>query len=434
MNFLRLKKMLGVQFIGTLIILIERYGTVPVLTYFWGLETYAVWVLIQIIPSYLAMFDTGLPSAVGNEMVKLIEKKQLQEAKNIFKVTEKTIHIISAFIFVSVLSLFSIFDPRILLNITKIDYTNVMMIITITMFYTFLIFKSQLLYALYRSSQNHVFWTATVYLTRLCEFCSLCLCVAMGADMLRAVICVVSVRFISIVFLTFKAKDKVLIYHIKAECTDFKLIKNLITPSLGFMLLPMVQAINIQGFVWVIAYTTSPSMAAIFNIFRTYSRGVFQVGDIARRSLWAELSIALNNPEMLKKTIPFIKKSLCIVFILSGLVALIGYMISDFMIEKWTLGRVDNDKIVLGYLLAVSVLASVKTVILSVGMSLNKHTSSLFFELVINLIGIILLMNFNAVSLVNVAILLISIETLTLLFFGFKSYYLLKQTTDNIKP
>lgn len=422
----RFQKMLGMQFLGTLMTLLDRYGSVPILTYCWGLPLFGEWLLIRIVPTYLSMFEAGFPSAAGNKIVELLAQERPQEAINLYAVTSRIMTYISAVMIFGVVIALYMGSPREWLNIQSLTYQTTAITILLTALQTVLIFKTQLLYALYRSNHQQIYWNGIIQLTRLGEFFMVVMMALLGGGVIAVAAGVAFARLYGAIYLTIKATVKVPLMHLSPNDTSVALSKPLLKAGFGFMLMPMVQALNIQGFVWLIGVMVSPAMAAIFNIYRVYSRIIFQVGDIIRRALWPELTTSYVHKEM-KHFTKLLLNSIISVIVIGFIACIVSYYAADYIIPHWTLGKVHNDSNIIGLLLIVSFLGAIRYVVFTAATAINQHATLIIIELVLNLTAIIGLYHFGTVNFLTVSFTLVVIETLIAIFVFAKTLDIIKK-------
>jgi|GEM_PF-4352570 len=429
---LRFKKMIGVQSFGTLITFIDRYASVPILTYFWGLPLFGEWLLMRIIPMYLSMFEEGFPSAAGNQIVPLMAQGKQQEARNLYASTVKLINYISILIVISICAALYYGSPKTLLNIQTLSSYSVIITVLLTTLDAIFIFRLQLLYALYRSDNQQIYWQIAVQVMRLLEFLYVVLAVCLGGGVVVVAGGIALISFCGTFFLQFHAKKHISLYQIKPSHSQLTLLSPILKSGFGFMLIPFSQALNIQGFMWLIGYVISPSAAAIFNIYRTYSRIVFQIGDVMRRALWPELTVcyAHNQLQLFAK---LLFKSIVSTIVFSFILCVIMYYLADMLIPYWTLNIVEKNQDIIGLLLVIAFIGTVKHVTFTALLSINKHISLVILEIFINIIAIFMLIYTDYVSFLSISFILIMIEAFMSIFvFSYtRSYILLSEKSVN---
>jgi O-antigen/teichoic acid export membrane protein len=422
----RFQKMLGMQFLGTMMTLLDRYGSVPILTYCWGLSLFGEWLLIRIVPTYLSMFEAGFPSAAGNKIVELIAQKRHQDAINLYTVTSRIMTYISAVMIFGVVLALCLGSPREWLNIQNLTSETTSITILLTALHTVLIFRTQLLYALYRSNHHQIYWNGVIQLTRLGEFSMVVIVALSGGGVIAVAGGIAFARLCGAMYLTFKAKTKIPLLGLSPNDTSLSISKPLLKAGFGFMLMPMVQALNIQGFIWLIGVAISPAMAAIFNIYRIYSRIIFQIGDIIRRALWPELTTSYVHKDM-KLFTKLLLNSIISVILIGFIASILSYYGANYIIPHWTLGKVHNNASIIGLLLIVSFLGAVRYVVFTAATAINQHAKLVMIEFFINLSAIIGLYHLGKVNFLTVSITLVVIETLIGIFVFTKTLDIIKK-------
>ncbi|MFT6262611.1 MAG: O-antigen/teichoic acid export membrane protein [Dasania sp.] len=427
----RFQKMLGVQFLGTLITFIDRYGSVPILTYYWGLPLFGEWLLMRIVPTYLSMFEAGFPSAAGNKIVELMAKDKTQEAANLYAVTARIIGFISIFIIVAVSCALYFGSPKTWLNLQTLSLETIIVTLLITTLNVILIFRTQLLYALYRSHHQQVYWSSVIQTTRLGEFIMVVVMAMLGGGVIGVAAGITFARFCGAAFLQIQSKKKIPLCQLTPNDTSLKLSRPLLKSGFGFMMMPMSQALNIQGFVWLIGFVVSPAMAATFNIYRVYSRVVFQAGDIIRRALWPELtaSYVAKDTKLFSK---LLLKSILSVILIGFIGCLISYWAVDYIIPYWTLGTVQSNRDIIGLLLIVAFFGAIRYVTFTAATAINQHSMLVMIEVIINVIAISALYYTDYVSFMSVSLVLIMVEAIIAILVFAKTLSIVRQNANHI--
>jgi O-antigen/teichoic acid export membrane protein len=71
-------------------------------------------------------------------------------------------------------------------------------------------------------------------------------------------------------------------------------IRQLAAPALGFMALPLGNAVGIQGFTLLIGFLSGPIAVTVFSTMRTLTRVNFQLTAVLAWAIWPELSAAFG--------------------------------------------------------------------------------------------------------------------------------------------
>lgn len=409
----RIKKMLSVHIFGTSVTVIERYATIPLLGYFWGFEMLASWLLIQIIPTYMNMADCGLPSAVGNAMLKHKKNGRDQLASDLYHCMRRIVLYISCLAFM-IIAYYGIGDFRSIFNISNISMSDFYWIILLSVFYTLMILQTQVLQAKFKAVTNHVYHNKIVQISRLLEFAALAVCVASGLGMVAVILAQILVRVIFNSYLSVISRN----YLVKPENSDLKQIIPFIGPSLGFMGIPLLQAVNVQGFAWLIAFCISPVASGIFTVYRTYSRAIFQVGELVRRVIWHELSILSNAPQDLSHFKEIIKQAMIYIAMITIPMVVILSFCGQWLIPAWTGGEVSSNAPTITMLLLCACLGAFKSIYLAAFTSINKHSMVIAIDLAVNIISLVYLLSQEMINMYIVSETLLLINVITLAIYA----------------
>jgi O-antigen/teichoic acid export membrane protein len=152
---------------------------------------------------------------------------------------------------------------------------------------------------------------------------------------------------------------------------DYKFLKRLLLPAVGFTLMPMTRAIFVQGFT-VIAATVSGEMAAIFTTVRVFVFNAKQLALGVPRAIWPELSKVVGRKEIVE-AIRMLRFSLVLTLVIYFVVYLICWFLGPVIFEYWTAGEITFDYqlfLVLGMSTAISCLNEVFFMFIA---SFNAH-------------------------------------------------------------
>jgi O-antigen/teichoic acid export membrane protein len=153
---------------------------------------------------------------------------------------------------------------------------------------------------------------------------------------------------------------------------SFKEIKRLTRPSLAFMGFPLGNAFNIQGSQMAVNYALGPDKVAVFITARTVSRLALQAVEMAKNTVWPELSIAFGAGNMeLVRTLH--RRAVQIALFVSLSVVVIVAMFGPTFLHKWTLGKVPSSPGLVGLLLLVVVFYSLWSTSSTLVAAINLH-------------------------------------------------------------
>jgi O-antigen/teichoic acid export membrane protein len=78
------------------------------------------------------------------------------------------------------------------------------------------------------------------------------------------------------------------------QYAEWKRVKELLAPAVGFMAMPLGSAISLQGFTILIGTLLGPMAVTTFSTLRTLTRFNFQILNVIGWTIWPELSAAFG--------------------------------------------------------------------------------------------------------------------------------------------
>jgi len=352
-----LSKMLGVQTLGTGVTILDRYALIPVFVISWGLERYGVWALLKVVPAYLAMLDLGFGTALGNKLVYLNSINNKNEGAGLYRVVSYLLMSISFLILLLLVMVGFVFDLNGLFGIDGLGDFELYIALLFMVSYSLMIVQTQLMYAAYRGDDKYLEWNYCIQAIRVVELLTLAFTVFVSKNLAVAAGSILVVRVVGAVIMRFVIGRNLSVYKIKAFAKLSDIVP-LIKPSIGFLLFPIGQAVNIQAFLLIVGSKFGPESVAVFNILRTYSRLVMQAGNVISKSIMPEFSKLFSENKFVETELLLSKTWFWSIAVVAGLS--VGVVVfSEVFIEVWTSGKVEYERNVLLVLIASSSLCAI---------------------------------------------------------------------------
>jgi len=277
------------------VIVLDKLFLVPFFIQYWGVEYYGEWLTLTIVPSFLAFSQLGFGSAASNIIVLRYARGEKQGAANMAK---SALVIISSIIFVGmlfsvliigVLNYFAIFDK------TLLDPEEAMLALSIMMLAQLANFYQQLFEAYFRAARKAA---KSINLLTVYAFINVMAGLAVlvcGGGIVQFALAnlIVSLLFNPIYALL---GIKILkLGHLKEATVSKRDIAEAFQKGLGFLAIPVWQAIYFQGTTLAVRLTIGAEGVTIFNTVRALTRSVNQVFTIINGSVFPELQFEIGN-------------------------------------------------------------------------------------------------------------------------------------------
>ena len=111
---------------------------------------------------------------------------------------------------------------------------------------------------------------------------------------------------------------------------------------------------------------------AIFNTYRTISRILVQLITTISRSVWPEIS-RLYGAEKYSEIKKISRRGTFWVGLASSFLAVVLFVFSDWILNKWTLGKIHHEPVLMAFFLMTTVVTAFWQLPTVVTMATNKH-------------------------------------------------------------
>lgn len=354
------------------ITVVTQLVSVPLMLTFWGSHLYGEWLVLNAIPSYLAMSDFGFGSVAANEMTMLVSRNNKMDALKVFQSVFWLVCLLSLVIAIALFIALRYIPLRDWLHLIVLSYPDMVESVLILALGVLIGLQDTLVEAGFRCDGNYVEGTFLLNARRLVESIGLFTAIYFGGGIVIAAATMTVIRLAGFILLRMRLKllSPWVVYGLShANITE---LKRLAIPAFAFMAFPLGNALVLQGMVIAISVTLGPAVLVAFSVVRTISRIALQLMGLINASVWPELSRAFGsgNLELVRKLhrvssqISFWLTSLMIIFLLAT---------GNWLIRIWTHGKVEVDHVFFGIMMAVIFANSFWFTSSVVLVSVNKH-------------------------------------------------------------
>ena len=375
-------RMFGAQTYGTAINTLDKLVTVPLFLVFWGVNLYGEWLVLRAIPSYLGVAELGFATAAANKMSVAIVENRHDRAVSYFQAAFLVLSAVSLFVLIFFFMGLALIDIRGLLNFSaEFDYSIPLVLLSFIL-YVVCIFQTQLLSAAYRSVGRY---TAAAYFTyniRLFELIAVALVLILDGGVVSASAAYLAVRVSGSLLMAWNLLRSEKWIKFGFSSSSLGVIREMMPDATGFLAFPLAQAMSLQGMVFIVASVFSPVLVPLFNASRTLSRTLVQLGMQVNRSVWPELTrlYASGEIESAKKIFTMATATTLWVGGIGGVVLL---LMSPFIFEIWTVGKLESDLPLMGILIFSALLNGYWFSSLSVLAATDSHKLVAFFYVIV---------------------------------------------------
>jgi O-antigen/teichoic acid export membrane protein len=330
---------IGMTAFDKLVVAGTQLALVPVLATHWGLALYGQWLLLATLPQFLSMSDFGFATAAGTRMTMATARGDRDEAVRVFQSAWRAILSSSAMMVVLALLAAWLLPASLFGAMPAAPVAQLRATLAILALYGVLAVQGSIFFAGFRAAQLFAvgaFWNAMILLI---ENLALVVTVLLGGGIVAAAGAWLAGRLIGLVGQNWLLRRRVPWLRIGLEHGDWDEARALMAPAGAVMLLPIAQAIVLQGMALVVGAVAGRAAVPAFAATRTLSRVGMQLCWIVSTPLMPEFSAALARRDRRR-----IGAMIGMTLLFSGLCVVpfaIGFMVLGRMaIAAWTHGAI----------------------------------------------------------------------------------------------
>jgi O-antigen/teichoic acid export membrane protein len=273
-----------------------QLGPVPILLHAWGAAKYGDWLLLWALPGYLSLSDLGFGSASGNDMTVRVAAGDREGALRTFQSSCVLFAITSIATLLIISQVIGRMPWQSWLNLSGVSNHEASLVILTLGAYMMVSQQGGIFEAGYRCDGNYATGMFWVTMLRLIEaIISTAVAVISAGSLLKVAIAYLAVRTLGTV--AYAARLRQLSPWLKFGCrhAHFRRVRELFVPALGFIALPIGNALSFQGLTVVVGSVLGPQTLVMFSTMRTLSRVGCQLLTAVARAILPEVSAAFGG-------------------------------------------------------------------------------------------------------------------------------------------
>lgn len=291
----RLTKNFSAQIFSQAVTLGVQFGSVPILILAWGIERYGVWVLLTALPAYLNFSDFGFTFIAKNDMSIRVSAGDRAGAMETFQSILGLLAIAGCVLAVAAAVLLTVAPIGDWFNLgseTLAQARGVLGTQTVSVIaYQFFLLLSAGVRCEGRPATETMFAASA----RLFEAAAIAIAALCGAGLAGAALAGMSSRLLSLVLLAVWVRRNTPWLKIGFVHATRSRLKEMAGPSLTYMLVPVSNALMIQGPLVVLGAVATPATVALFSVTRTVARLGTSGSNMLSFALQPEYSFAFGR-------------------------------------------------------------------------------------------------------------------------------------------
>ncbi|MFC3200246.1 lipopolysaccharide biosynthesis protein [Alteromonas oceani] len=365
---------------------------VPILLAYWSPELFGEWLMITAIPTFLALTDFGFIDAGSNELAKRSSESSPKEVQDFFNRYSVCFQRWSLFIALIICIAAFLLPLDKMMGLKLISSTDASYII---IFLSLSVVVSQnnlsLLAGLRVQGKFHIGLLVRTGLSISQIFVTWCL-----VSLLKCSPIEVALSYFVLTILAYVLQWTVLRHSgLQQTINPFltlpagESMKPYFLIGLEMMLMPLAQALTLQGSVILVGKTLGPVIAAMYVTHRTLSRTSSSLLQVFAIPLRAEAGLLQKkaDSELLTATTNLLSS---VTFWLSLLLSMVLMLIGGWIFEIWTHGEIVFYKELLIFLLLAVIAESLWRIPTSIRLGSNRHRPVAWGYLLFSILGLLL--------------------------------------------
>ena len=373
--------------LGPVVTAIIQLGTVPLLLHAWGAAKYGDWLLLSAVPSCLGLSDLGFGTASGSDMTMRVAAGDREGALRTFQSSWVLLTSVSIAMLLLASATAWWIPWQLWLKLASVSSMQAASIMIILGAYVIVGQQNNVAESGYRCDGNFatgIFWLTTL---RLVEALLATMVALIGGSLLSVALTYLAIRSVGSLAYSLFLRRKSPWLHFGLRHARLQRAKQMAAPALGFMAIPMGDAVTLQGFTVMIGVLLGPVAVVVFSTLRTLSRINFQLMVVVAHALWPELSAAFGAGK-----ISFARRlhrhAIQVALGFSALGGLLLWVMGPFLYHVWIRNAVSFGAACFHVLLLAAIANSLWYTSSMVPMSTNAHHRIAFAYLAGTLISL----------------------------------------------
>lgn len=321
--------------------LLNQIVLVPFYLICWGKSLYADWIVISAFTVFFSMSDIGLNSVIQNRFSIKYAEGNIGECNKLLTINLVIVTIIFLLSLAGCclyLSCFDIVGQMGLHFFSRWEASFVFLMLIVQVFTGMYSGIESAIFRATRHADQAVYFDQTSKLVYVGIILT-CLLLKVNVTYMVVLICIPNMVLIFVKHFRGKRYFSYKFWH---SDIDFKYVRKLILPSVGFLSFPLGNAIILQGYTLLVNKFFGVESVVLYNTTRTMCNFAKTLLSTVQQSVWPEYSIAYGKKNYVRMK-QLHRKTLKIAVLGMGLIALGFLVFGPLIYSIWTKGQVIFD-------------------------------------------------------------------------------------------
>lgn len=340
----------GANLYGQFVTIAAQLVQVPLFLHFWGKLAYGQWLVLSAIPTYIALADAGFGTVAGNEMAMRVANGEQREARRVLHTLTGFVLAITFFSLAFILLAAFLLPWASWLRIQGASDSQVHWILLWLGIMTLATLHSTIYGAVYRAGYRNARFVFVANTSRLVLFIATAVSLPFVHSMMRLAFILASINVLTLALIYVDVWRGMPELRMGIRGFDMEKLRELLRPSLSFMLFPIGNAVYYQGFTIAVNSVLGPVAVVVFNTLRTLTRTITQGVTVIKHSVWPELSYLIGSGKIIAaRKLHRISMQGAFLIALAAVTVILYF--GKLALKTWTHGQVSVDYLTLSLFL-----------------------------------------------------------------------------------
>lgn len=335
----RILRGFGANAVGQLINLALQLTLVPVMATHWGLERYGLWILLSTIPSYLALSDLGFGTAATSQMTMQLARGDREAARSTYQSSWLLVVISTTAILILLAPAICLIPARYFSHYASVGADEIRLTLLLLTIYGIISLQGNFVHSILRATGRYATGIMISNVVALLDAALLVILALTTTSLAHTAAALLAAR-ISMLALQFIYVRR-LVPWIKpgVEHARRDTLAALWSPAAATMVLPLSNALFLQGTTAMVGLAASPAAIPAFAAVRTLVRTGVQLVSILSHAIMPEMSAAIGRGDRTAQ-ISFVGATLALSLITLLPTAILTVLTGHYILTIWSHGTI----------------------------------------------------------------------------------------------
>lgn len=383
----RILRLFSAQAFSQITTIALQLGLVPILLSRWGVERYGIWLVLSAVPTYLIFSDLGFTMVAKTRMMMDVNAGNRQAATRVFHSVFSLLNVVAPIVLcIIAIALFGFGLPRLEaggpVSTEEARLALALLLVNVIAFQYFMLIGAGVRCE-NRAATELIFASCA----RLAEGAGVVIAAMASQNVVLAAAATLAARIVFLIAMYIWMRRSASWLALGYAHASWHEVRRLLKPASGFMVIPIAQALLLQGPIIVLGAVLGPVAVVTYSTSRTVTRVGTAMTNMFVGAVGAEYSGMFGRKDFAKLRRLF-KLSLMLNLFLAAVYGISVYFTQDWLMLLFTHGKVSAIPLLFA-ILAVAVGAEMVTTAISGPLMMtNYHVEMAYWTVAISAVAV----------------------------------------------